>query len=368
MWLAAMLLAVLPLLIVLATAYSGTGQQGPLAAVRATLAELGLGEPHSDQAILGLRLYRVLVAAGVGGTLALAGAMTQGLFRNPLAEPGLLGIGSGASLGAICGMALLGGYAPDEWVRMAGGSRFSLALVPVCAFVGALAAAVAIYRLAARGGRISVPALLLTGLAVNAILGALMAALQVLLLEDWQVSRAIIAWGFGTLDDRTGVHLAIIGAGALLALLTIPFVGLELDLLAGGEDDAATLGGDPRLIKTLVLGAVALSTAAAVAVAGQIAFIGLLVPHAVRLVAGPRHRALLPLSFLAGAVLLAGVVVVQRALCPLAAEALAQSGSATASRTLTRLGALQPGVLTSLFGAPFFLLLLLRQARKVQSW
>jgi iron complex transport system permease protein len=362
LWLGSVLLLALPLMVVVSTAYSETGAHGPLVALRSIFANVGLSEAQPQQKILELRLLRALCAIGVGGALALGGGMTQGLFRNPLAEPGLLGIGSGATLGAIIGISLLGGYGPATWLQ-SGGSFVSLSVVPFCAFIGALAAAITIYKLATRAGRISVPTLLLTGLAINALLGALMAGLQVLLLQDWQVSRAIIAWGFGTLDDRSALHLLVVGIGCALALLTVPFVALELDLMAGGEDDAATLGADPKVVKTLVLASVALSTAAAISVAGQIAFVGLLVPHLVRMVVGPHHRALLPVSFLAGATLLLGVVVFQHAFCPWVAESIGRASPA-AARAAERIAVLQPSVLTSLMGAPFFLYLLFRQERR----
>ncbi|HYG74795.1 MAG TPA: iron ABC transporter permease [Planctomycetota bacterium] len=371
LWLGSVLLLSLPLLILIATGYSETGKEGIVVAMRFLFSLAGIGDIHPEHEILKLRLLRALCAAGVGGSLALAGAMTQGLFRNPLAEPGLLGIGSGASLGAVIAIAMLGGYGPDFWSRTTTTtepgifeSYYSLGLIPIMAFCGALASAFTIYRLATRSGRISVPMLLLTGLAINSLLGAMMAGLQVLLLQDWQVSRAIISWGFGTLDDRSSFHVTVVACGAVLALISIPFVGLELDLMSGGEEDAAALGADPARVKTLVLACVALATAAAVSVSGQIAFVGLLVPHVTRSIVGPHHRALLPASFLAGATLLVLVVVLQHAAAPIIAEQFQGAGHLTLANIFTRLASLQPGVVTSLMGAPFFLALLLRQGRR----
>jgi len=368
-WLSAVLLLLLPLLVVAATGYSETGRFGMVSGLRAVLAELGLLAPSPEHGLLKLRLLRALCAVGVGGTLGLAGAMTQGLFRNPLAEPGLLGVSSGAMLGAVVAVALLGGYGPDLWTAQgamgAAWSRLlSVGLVPACAFVGALAATLTIYRLATRHGRISVAGLLLTGLAINALLGSLMAALQVLLLQDWQASRAIIAWGFGTLDDRSTFHIVVVWLGALTALLAIPFVALELDLLAGGEEDAAALGADPVRIKTVVLGCVALATAASVAVSGQIAFVGLMVPHVMRLIVGPHHRRLLPVAFLAGATLVLLVVVFQHCVCPVLAEWAAAADWGRLALAWKRVTGMQPGALTSLLGAPFFLYLLLRRGKQ----
>jgi len=365
---AAILLSALPLLTLAATAYSETGFYSLPEAMRAILAELGIAGPVEEQTILKLRLMRALCAIGVGGALALAGAMAQGLFRNPMAEPGLLGVSSGATLGAVLAIAMLGGYGPN-WRAFVGDnagsvdSLLTLGLVPAMALIGALAVGLTVYRLATRRGRLSVSALLLTGLAINSLLGALIAALQILLVEDWQVARAILSWGFGTVDDRTAYHLTVIWTGAVIALLAIPFIGLELDLLAAGEEDASALGANPMRVKTVVLGCMALATAAAVSICGQIGFVGLLVPHVMRMIVGPHHRVLLPISFLAGAVLLLGVVVLQHGAAPYAAELLEHSRGKGAGDGLRRLAVLQPGVITSLLGAPFFLVILVRSSK-----
>ena len=370
-FIAILLLLALPLLVLAATAYSETASSTLVGAARLIAGQLGLVSVNDDfeSQLLKLRLYRALCAAGVGGSLALAGAMAQGLFRNPMAEPGLLGIGSGATLGAVLGIALLGGYGPS-WGRFIGGAAndtavtptvFTLGLVPLLSLFGALAIALTVYRLSTRNGKLSVSILLLTGLAVNAIAGSLMAMLQVFLLSDWQISQAIMSWGFGTFDDRNSFHLSIIWAGAALALASIPFIGLELDLLAGGEQDALALGADPVRVKTIVLSCIAIATATAVAFCGQIAFVGLLIPHIVRMLTGPKHRALLPLSFLTGATLLVSMVVFQHGVCPWIASRFHGGGSHALGVAWDRIGALQPGVLTSLLGSPFFLFLLLRQ-------
>jgi iron complex transport system permease protein len=372
--LGAVFLTLIPLLILFAAAYSETGNYSLSDAMRAILAELGLISPNPENhLILKLRLMRALCAIGVGGTLALAGAMAQGLFRNPMAEPGLLGVSSGASLGAILAIALLGGYGPDwkSWSGTGAGSSagnsteswLTLGIVPAMAMLGALSVGLTVYRLSTRRGKLSVPVLLLTGLAINSLLGAMIAILQVLLVADWQVARAILSWGFGTVDDRTSYHLGMVWVCGIAALATIPWVGLELDLLAGGEEDAAALGANPAWVKTLVLACIAIATAAAVSVSGQIGFIGLLVPHLVRKFSGPHHRILLPLSFLAGAALLLGVVVLQHGVAPAVADQFAYRGYGVTAEGLRRFAVLQPGVITALFGSPFFLWVLLRQSK-----
>ena len=371
-----MLLLSLPLMVLLGTAYSEvdllsktngdtrTFSSHLTKAMHAILAELRLGMEGEDQSILRLRLIRALCAIGVGGSLALAGAMAQGLFRNPLADPGLLGVNSGAMLGAVLGIATVGGHVTENLGFAHTSVSSNLAIVPVLSFIGALVTAFSIYWLAVRHGRISIPGLLLTGLAVNALLGAVMATMQVLLLPDWQVSRAILSWTFGTLDDRNAFHLTVVFCGAFIALASIPFISLELDLMAGGEENAAALGADPVRIKNIVLISVALATAAAVSVCGQVAFVGLLVPHVMRTLVGPHHRTLLPLSFLAGAALLLGVIVIQHVCCPLLSSVLSSTGSEPMVLVLNRATAMQPGMLMSLLGAPFFLYLLLRQGRQ----
>ena len=350
------LLIALPALLLTATAWAETGYISPLA----LLSDAGI-----DGFIVKLRLWRALCAAGVGGALALSGAMAQGLFRNPLADPGLLGVSGGAGLGAMVAIALLGGHgvsvfnASGDWV-----SNLGLMAIPIFAMAGALLAAFVVFRWSVRQGQLSIALILLAGLALNSLAGAAMAALQTLLLDDLNITRAIVSWGFGTLDDRGAAHALIVWVGAAFSLITVPFVGLELDMLASGDRDAESLGADTRRIKMLALASIALATACAVAVCGQIAFVGLLVPHLVRRIARPRHRALMLLSFLTGAVLLLSVVVVQNGLLPELSQCLGGAGFATLARVARRLSTLQPGVTTSLFGAPFFLFLLMRQTRR----
>jgi iron complex transport system permease protein len=298
------------------------------------------------QAIVELRVWRTLTAAGVGSGLALAGAMLQGLFRNPLAAPSLLGLTSGASLGSTVAILLVGGYAPNLMVEVQGGA--ATWLVPTFAFLGALGTAALVAALAAPGGRISTPTLLLVGIAVNLCITGIVIALQSLVLADWEVSRAIQAWSYGWLEDRKGLHAATVWLGLLCAAGAVPFVARELDLFRGGEEDATALGVDAPRVRAVCLVASSLATACAVAVVGQIAFVGLIVPHLVRGLFGPLYVRLLPLSIPAGALFLVGADALQRAL-------LADS-------------AFPPGVLMSLIGGPFFVYLILRQRRVAWAW
>lgn len=336
--------------IVVGSLQVGTSDLSDLGRIgRGLLAMLGLGEPlaGAEQTIVEWRAVRVLTALGVGAALALSGGLLQGVFQNDLASPSIIGISAGASLGASLGILILGGYATVFGLDAATG--FSPLLVTACAFVFALSIAWLVTALATTGGRISVPTLLLVGIAVNATVGGLLAAVHWLALRDeLELARALITWTFGTLDDRTVQHAVLVWVGLAGAIAVLPLVCFELDLFASGEEDAHGLGVDTRRVKFLALSAASLAAAAAVSVAGQIAFVGLIVPHLLRLIVGPAHRALLPLCLLGGPLLLLGADLLRRVVW----------GGAE----------LQPGVMMSLLGGPFFLLLLLRNRAGIQSW
>lgn len=317
-------------------------------AVRGAFAGLGMADPLPGnlQPIMELRLWRGICAGLVGASLALSGALLQGMFRNGLAEPGILGLNAGATLGASIAILFLGGYGAQFLDDP--GTGVSPLLITGLAFVGSVGTGLFIMAIASFGGRVSVPTLLLTGIAVNACISGLLAAIQSAVLADFEVQRALMSWTWGTLDDRGPTHGMMVGSGLLLSVMVIPFVAVELDLFAGGEEDASALGVPIVVTKALVLAAAALSCACAVAVAGQIAFLGLVVPHMVRLAVGSSHRSLLWLSVLGGAVFLLATDLIQRNLF----------GDLQ----------LQPGVMMSLIGGPFFLYLLFRKRRSLGSW
>lgn len=301
----------------------------------------------SLQVMVELRLWRGLTAAGVGAALGLAGALVQGVFRNGLASPSVLGVSGGASLGAIGALLLLGGYGPRLALDPGAGSS-RLVLVPACAFVGAIVTVLVVYRLASARGRTSVPALLLVGLAMNTLLGGVQQLVQLLVVGDWDVSKSILLWTFGTLEDRVAWHAVVAWSGTACALLVTPFVAWELDLMQPGLEDAEALGVDTARVKLLALAGASLAAGAAVAVAGQIAFIGLVVPHLMRFALGASHRTLLWSSALCGACVLALADLVARALfvgIPM-----------------------QPGVIMSLVGGPFFIWLLWSKRREIAVW
>ena len=363
-WVAIIALALFLFLLVLAVKTGATGTYSWETLGRGLAAWAGLGQeldaPH--QAILRLRVWRALTAAGVGASLSLAGAYLQGLFRNGLASPSVVGVTAGSVLGASVAIALLGGFglglrAPGVGPTVPG--PWTPFLVTVFALVGALAAILFVYSLASFGGRLSIPTLLLAGIAVNTLGGGLLAALQSITMRDFEVSRSILAWTFGTLDDRSGWQTALVWLGFALAAAGIPFVARELDLFGGGEEDAQSLGVDVQRVKLIVLGAAALSTAAAVSVAGQIPFLGLVVPHFCRMLGaldGGRRRGghpgsnrfVLVLAPMLGALLLLGSDFLHRVY-------LVNTG-------------LRPGVTMSLIGGPLFLFLLVKERRSILTW
>lgn len=343
----AVILGVLLVAIVVAEASIGPAANvGWSEVVQAARANLRLG-PELDgsaQVIAELRLYRVLVSVGVGAALAFSGALLQAVFRNQLASPSLIGVTTGASLGASVMMLLLS-TSLTLTGALAGLGPF---LTVIAAFAGAALCTAIVTVLSTTGGRISVPTMLLVGIALNAIVGGAIAAIQRFAVEDADLMRALITWTFGRLDDRSGYQVVTIWAGLAVAAVVLPRIARELDLFAAGEDDAHALGVDTTRVKWLALGAAALTAALAVAVAGQIGFVGLIAPHILRSLVGRSNRHILPLSLLGGPVLLCGADLAQRLL--LGREAL------------------PPGVMMSLLGGPFFIALLLKNKKSVEAW
>lgn len=277
-----------------------------------------------------IRLPRLLVAMAGGAALAMAGAMMQATFRNPLASPDLVGTAAGAALGGA--MAIVLGFA--EW---------SVLAVPLASLLGALLVTAAVFLLAGSHGRFSATGLLLAGVALNTLVGALTAFAVTFTFDNYTASSRVLFWLMGGLDARTWEHALIAGAGLLLFGLLALRYRRDLDLLTLRDDSAYSLGVDgPRTRRTTLLLACGL-TAAAVANTGGIAFVGLVVPHLVRMLVGPAHRRLLPLSAAAGAALL----VVGDLIC----------------RMVPPDANLRLGVVTTLLGAPYFLFLLARHRR-----
>ncbi len=282
--------------------------------------------------IFQLRLPHVLGAALVGAALAVGGVLFQGLLRNPLADPYLIGISAGSGLGITIGFAL-----PASIVVLGFGQ------IAAFAFVGAILAVALVYWLARVGGRTPVVSLLLAGMVVTALMNAIQALLLYLYPGLQLKLRSVIGWLWGGIAvqdwGQVGIAALLILIGVLLALS----FGPTLNALAVGEEGAAYLGINVERQKTLLIAVASLLTAAAVTIAGLVGFVGLVVPHALRLVIGPGHRLLLPASALGGALFL------------VVADLLARSLIAPSELPL--------GVLTALVGGPFFLYLLRRSGR-----
>jgi iron complex transport system permease protein len=302
------------------------------------LSHLGLArdaalDPQQDAILWAIRLPRVLLAAVVGAALAVSGAALQGVFRNPLADPGIIGVSSGAALGAVAAIML----------GLAGEVRGGL---QVAAFGAGVTTSLVVYALARYEGRTETVTLILTGVAVTAIASAGV-GFMIARADDDQL-RDIVFWSLGSLGGATWQLLAwslpFVALGALVCLTR----ARRLDLLALGEREARHLGVDTERERILLIGATALATGAAVAAVGVVAFVGLVVPHLVRLAIGPGHRMLLPASLLLGAAL---VVL---------ADLVARTATAPVELPL--------GVVTSLIGGPFFLWLIWRTRREHGGW
>jgi iron complex transport system permease protein len=286
----------------------------------------GGGAPADRDIVLRLRLPRTLLAVLIGGGLAVAGATFQALLRNPLAEPYILGVSGGASVGAVVVLAL-GLAASGSWV------------LPLAAFAGAALAIVLVFRVAtATGHAMDVRVLLLAGVVVAAFFSACIAF--ILSLSPARTVQSAVLWIMGSLAGASWGGVAVTASYTLPAVLALFGLARTLNLMAIGEETAHYLGADVEGVKRAALAVAALITAAGVAVAGVIGFVGLVVPHGVRLLIGSDHRALLPLSFLAGAAFLTGADLVARlALAPTE---------------------IPIGVITAFVGVPAFLVLLRR--------
>ncbi|MBO1769366.1 iron chelate uptake ABC transporter family permease subunit [Agrococcus sp. TF02-05] len=320
----ALALGALLVVAVAVAASAGPAGIGPLEALGAILARLGVGESPlgavDDAIVVDLRLPRALAACAVGAGLAIVGAIMQALVRNPLADPYLLGVSSGASVGAV--LVLIAGLG---------------VLLPVAAFVGALAALLATLGLAAAAGGATPTRTVLAGVVVASAASALV-SLVIFWGADGDAYREILAWLLGSLAAITWPTALVALAGAGLALALLP-TGRLLDALALGDSAAGALGVDARRTRWALLIASALVTGVLVSVSGAIGFIGLVVPHAVRLAVGAGHARLLPLSALAGAlVLLVSDTVARAAFDP---------------------RELPVGIVTALIGAPVFAALML---------
>ncbi|MBB1272225.1 iron ABC transporter permease [Psychromonas sp. SR45-3] len=278
--------------------------------------------------IVDVRLPRVIIAMFAGASLALCGLIMQGMFRNPLASPSVLGVSSGASLGAV--IAIYFGF-----------SLFSAWAIPLFAFIGAGISLSIVYRIASNQGQTNIATLLLAGVAISALNVAAISLLLGLSLSNWDVARMIIYWTMGGLDGRTWDHVFIILPIICSGFILLLFYNKSLDLLLLGEQHALSVGVDVKRTRRNLLIISTAMVGASVSVVGGIGFIGLVVPHILRLILGPSHRYLLPACLFGGAITLI---------------------SADLFLSLFFKGSAIPlGVITAGLGAPFFLFLLIKQ-------
>ncbi|WP_431806545.1 FecCD family ABC transporter permease [Microbacterium paraoxydans] len=318
---------------------SGQYDLSPTALIGVLLRGIGIDTAWAPAAttdygvIYNLRLPRLVLGLLVGAALAVSGVLMQAIFGNPLADAGVVGVSSGAALGAAASITF-------------GLVTFGLWTTPVFAFLGGLAAVFAVYLLSRSGGRTEVVTLLLTGIAINAIAGAGMAFLT--FLGTTSTREQIVFWQLGSLNGALWSNIQLVAplvaVGVVVALLVAP----SLDLFALGERTARHLGVRVELLRMVVIVTVALLVCAAVAFAGIIGFAGLVVPHLMRMIIGPAHLPLVIASALGGALLIALADLVARTAVPLAD--------------------LPIGMITSLVGGPFFLWLLVRTRRRSGGW
>ena len=285
----------------------------------------------TETIILEIRLPRVILAGLVGAALATAGATYQGLFRNPLADPYLIGVAQGAALGAVVGFLL-----PFDWHGMGFG------IIPLLAFTGALFSVAVVYSLARVGKTLPVTTLILAGVALGALWGSIV---SYLIISSGEKMHGIIFWLMGSFSLSEWSEVKLVLPYVVVGAVVILLYSRSLNVMQLDEEQAQQLGINVEKVKLILLVAATLITAAAVCFVGTIGFVGIIIPHAVRLIWGPDHRFLLPLSVLSGAVfLILADLVARTALAPTEVPV---------------------GVITAICGAPFFLYLLRRKKRAV---
>ena len=283
-----------------------------------------------------IRLPRICLAILIGAILAISGAVMQGLFRNPLAAPSLIGVSSGASVGASVVIVLAGAWLQSN-------TALGLSLVAVGAFIGSFLVTVLVYRLSTSALGTSVTTMLLAGIAVSALAGAVSGLFSYY--ADNEMLRQISIWQMGNLSTANWQRVLVLTVVAILVLSLFPRESKSLNALLLGESEARHLGIDVQQVKRKLILLTTLGIGTAVAIGGMIGFVGLIVPHIVRLLIGPDHRWLLPASALAGGVLL------------LLADTIA--------RIIIAPTELPTGILTAILGAPFFIMLLVQQRREL---
>ncbi len=335
-----LILAVLLVFLVLISADKGAVEITQSQIITIILKKIGINlatdfTVQQESTLIDIRLPRIVLGALVGAALGISGAAMQGLFRNPLADPSLIGISSGAALAATF-VVIVG-----DVVSFSLPPIIQLFAFPLAAFVGAIITTIIIYRLSTIAGQTAVATLLLAGIAINALAQAFSGFLT-FYATDTQI-RSLTFWKLGSLGGGNWTNILVIAPFILIPTIFFSRLARPLNALLLGESEAGHLGFNIEKVKKVTVVLVALSVGASVAFTGLISFVGLIVPHLLRLVIGPDHRYLLPGSALLGACLL------------LLAD--------FAARTLVSPAEMPIGVLTAMVGAPFFLWLLLRDRK-----
>jgi len=305
----------------------------PLHVLRALLSFIGLNIKSDDNyftIVTQIRLPRIIIAMIVGMALSTAGAIVQGLFRNPMAEPGIIGISSGAGLGAIVAIAL----------RM---NLINIVFLPLLAFIGALIASFTVYFLSTRNGKTPILYLILVGLSVSTFMSSI-SSIILSNINQYQVSEYIF-WIMGGLDGRSWWHVKVSFIPIIILLIIFSFYAKRMNILTLGEEESIALGLNPEHLKRVLLVLVSLITGISVAVSGAISFVGLIVPHIMRLIIGPDYRKLIFSSMIGGGIfLIVGDTIARSMFSPIE---------------------IKVGIVTSILGAPFFLYLLKTKGNEV---
>lgn len=286
-------------------------------------------ETTYSQIIMQIRFPRVLVAGCVGASLAVAGVVMQSLFRNPMADPGIIGVSSGGSLGGVVSIYF-------------GFTSIGSFMTPLLGFLGAFMTLFIVYFISTQNGKTSILTLLLTGVAISSFFSACTSL--ILTYSNVAQLQQILYWLMGDLNGRDWDHLKLMILPSIVAFIVFVFYRKELDILLLGEEEAENLGINVQFTRNLLLIVSSLLTGVSVSLTGAIGFVGLVVPHIIRLIIGPSHRLLIPASILGGATFLILTDLI--------------------SRLIIRPAEIQIGVVTAFFGAPFFIYLIIRNKRK----
>ena len=328
-------LSALLLLVVVISASQGPVDLPFVDVLAILLADLGLDvgadyTQRGETVVNQIRLPRIITAGLAGMALATAGTTLQGLFRNPMADPGIIGVSSGGALAGVI-------------VIVSGAAAAHVLVTPAAAFGGAVLAAFVVYGIGSIGGRFTLGILILAGVALSSFLSAVITFI-LLSTQDVDAVRQVLFWLTGGLDSRLWLHVKIVIGPVLGGLVVVYAFARALNLMLLGEEGAQALGIRVHRVRQILLVVASLVTGVAVAVSGIIGFVGLIVPHTMRLVVGPDHRILLPVSALGGAIFL------------IVADTIA--------RTIISPAELRVGIITAFVGAPFFIFLLVRNRRR----